>query len=108
MTQSGSEGHSSGSPPMGKLCGIDTPISGNRWTHYAISGNSNGCGRAARRLGKGGDVMAAPIDKRAVPEFDAYDCNYSDVVNRALAFFRLKVDFFTRAKVEYLLDTVET
>jgi len=52
--------------------------------------------------------MAAPIDKRAVAEFDAYDCNYSDVVNRALAFSRLKVDFFTRAKVEHLLGTVET
>ncbi len=42
-----------------------------------------------------------------VPEFDLYNRNYSDTVNRALAFSGLKVDFFTRAKTEYLLELVE-
>ena len=50
--------------------------------------------------------MAAPVDNKGVSEFDAYDRNYSDVVNRAIAFSGLKVDFFTKAKVEYLLDLV--
>jgi SAM-dependent methyltransferase len=52
--------------------------------------------------------MGAPVDNKAVSEFDVYDRNYSDVVNQALAFSRLKIDFFTRAKVEYLLELVET
>jgi SAM-dependent methyltransferase len=52
--------------------------------------------------------MADPADKRAASEFDAHDRNYSDVINRAIAFSGLKVDFFTQAKVEYLLELVET
>jgi SAM-dependent methyltransferase len=52
--------------------------------------------------------MAAPFDRKAISEFDPYDCSYSDVVNRAIAFSGLKVDFFTRAKAEYLLELVET
>src|SRR5262249_38778045 len=64
-------------------------------------------GRVARRPGKGGDPMSTTVGKKAVSEFDVYDRNYSDVVNRALAFSRLKIDLFTRAKVEYLLELVE-
>ena len=34
-------------------------------------------------------------------EFDAYDQSYTATVNRALAYLGLKVDFFTRVKVDY-------
>jgi len=37
-------------------------------------------------------------------EFDAYDRNYNEVVNRALSFSGLTVDFFTRVKVHYFLE----
>lgn len=40
-------------------------------------------------------------------EFDAYDQNYSEMVNRALAFSGLKVDFFTRVKVGYFIELIE-
>jgi SAM-dependent methyltransferase len=49
--------------------------------------------------------MREPV--KPVSEFDVYNRNYSDTVNQALAFSGLKVDFFTRAKAEYLLDLVE-
>jgi SAM-dependent methyltransferase len=39
-------------------------------------------------------------------EFDAYDQSYSETVNRALAFSRLNVDFFTRVKVDYFVDLI--
>lgn len=37
-------------------------------------------------------------------EFDAYSGNYDDVVNSSIAFSGLKVDFFTRAKANYIDD----
>lgn len=37
-------------------------------------------------------------------EFDAYDRNYNKVVDRALSFSGLTVDFFTRAKADYFLE----
>lgn len=37
-------------------------------------------------------------------EFDAYDRTYDAAVNEAVAFAGLGVDFFTRAKADYLLD----
>jgi SAM-dependent methyltransferase len=49
--------------------------------------------------------MREPV--KPVSEFDVYNRNYSDTVNQALAFSGLKVDFFTRAKAEYLLELVE-
>ncbi len=41
-------------------------------------------------------------------EFDAYDQSYSDTVSRAIAFSGLNVDFFTRVKVDYLVQLIET
>jgi hypothetical protein len=38
------------------------------------------------------------MSKNQPAEFDAYDENYSATVNRALAFSRLKVDFFTHSR----------
>jgi hypothetical protein len=37
-------------------------------------------------------------------EFDVYDQSYSDTVDHALAYLGLKVDFFTRVKVDYFAD----
>ena len=37
-------------------------------------------------------------------EFDAYSGDYDDRVNRALSFTGTSVDFFTRVKVDYLVD----
>src|SRR5436190_3362508 len=39
-------------------------------------------------------------------EFDAYDQSYSHIVNRALAFSGMKVDFFARAKVDYFVELI--
>jgi SAM-dependent methyltransferase len=44
---------------------------------------------------------------RATSEFDEYSRNYSDTVNHAIAFSGLKVDFFTRAKAEHLIELVD-
>lgn len=40
----------------------------------------------------------------APAEFDAYDRNYNEVMDRALSFSGLTVDFFTRVKADYFLD----
>jgi ubiquinone/menaquinone biosynthesis C-methylase UbiE len=40
----------------------------------------------------------------APAEFDAYDHRYNETIDRALAFSGLNVDFFTRVKVDYLLE----
>jgi SAM-dependent methyltransferase len=48
-----------------------------------------------------------PMQKAGVSEFDAYDQNYDDTVNRAIAFSGLTVDFFTRVKVEYFVELIE-
>jgi SAM-dependent methyltransferase len=37
-------------------------------------------------------------------EFDAYDRNYNEVVDTALSFSGLTVDFFTRVKADYFLE----
>jgi SAM-dependent methyltransferase len=37
-------------------------------------------------------------------EFDAYDRNYNEVVDKALSFSGLSVDFFTRVKADYFLE----
>jgi SAM-dependent methyltransferase len=49
--------------------------------------------------------MQEPV--KPVSEFDLYSRNYSDAINQALAFSGLKVDLFTRAKAEYLLELVQ-
>jgi SAM-dependent methyltransferase len=48
------------------------------------------------------------MQKAGASEFDAYDQTYNDTVNRAVAFTGLTVDFFTRAKVEYFVELIET
>jgi SAM-dependent methyltransferase len=40
-------------------------------------------------------------------EFDAYSRSYNEAVNSALAFTGMKVDFFTRVKMDYLVDIIE-
>jgi len=40
-------------------------------------------------------------------EFDAYAGTYDDAVNESLAFLGVKVDYFTKVKVEYLRDLVK-
>jgi SAM-dependent methyltransferase len=50
-----------------------------------------------------------PLQKNAAVEFDAYGQSYNETLNRAVAFSGLKVDFFTRVKVDYfgeLLDAL--
>lgn len=44
----------------------------------------------------------------APAEFDAYERTYSETVNAALAFSGMKVDFFTRVKVDYFVDLIES
>ena len=46
------------------------------------------------------------MPKREPAEFDVYAEAYSDNVNRALAFTRLKVDYFTRAKADHFVDLI--
>jgi SAM-dependent methyltransferase len=41
-------------------------------------------------------------------EFDAYSGSYNAAVNSALAFTGMKVDFFTRVKMDYLIDIIGT
>jgi len=41
-------------------------------------------------------------------EFDEYDQSYNDAMDRALAFSGLKLDFFTRVKVEYFVELLES
>jgi SAM-dependent methyltransferase len=41
-------------------------------------------------------------------EFDAYDRTYTETVNRALAFSGMGVDFFTRVKVDYFVEIIES
>jgi SAM-dependent methyltransferase len=51
--------------------------------------------------------MSKPKVGSKPAEFDTYSRNYDETVNRALAFSGLRVDFFTRAKMDYLLDIIE-
>ncbi|MCU0830681.1 MAG: class I SAM-dependent methyltransferase [Rhizobiaceae bacterium] len=45
-----------------------------------------------------------PQQARTAETFDQYKDNYSDAVDKAVAFTGLKTDFFTRVKADYLLD----
>lgn len=56
------------------------------------------------RASKGAPV--APQDGRAAEaaEFDAFSDTYDRLVNEAISFSGLKVDFFARVKANYLLD----
>jgi ubiquinone/menaquinone biosynthesis C-methylase UbiE len=45
--------------------------------------------------------------KSASEVFDEYDKNYSDTVNKSVAFTGLDVDFFTKVKAGYILDICE-
>jgi SAM-dependent methyltransferase len=47
------------------------------------------------------------MQKNAPAEFDAYDRNYNETVNRSIAFSGLTVDFFTRVKVRYFVELIE-
>jgi SAM-dependent methyltransferase len=46
------------------------------------------------------------LNKRHSSQFDTYSDSYNDVVNSALAFTGMKVDFFTTVKMNYLIDIV--
>jgi SAM-dependent methyltransferase len=48
------------------------------------------------------------MQKIAPVEFDAYEQSYTETVNRAVAFSGLKVDFFTRVKVDYFSELLES
>src|SRR5947209_14705682 len=47
-----------------------------------------------------------PMQEGTPAEFDVYDQSYSHIVNRALAFSGMKVDFFARAKVDYFVELI--
>src|SRR5262249_6111693 len=66
------------------------------------------CGPLVLRPGKDGDAVSTPTntnDRSA--EFDGYSRSYNDAINRALAFTGMKVDFFTRVKMDYLVEIIE-
>jgi SAM-dependent methyltransferase len=50
--------------------------------------------------------MSRPENDPTPAEFDAYSGSYDVEVNKAVAFSGLTVDFFTRVKVDYLLDII--
>jgi SAM-dependent methyltransferase len=55
--------------------------------------------------------MEAKPRESIAAEFDAYNENYSETVNRSIGFFAtlgLKVDFFTRVKVDYFAELIES
>ena len=41
-------------------------------------------------------------------QFDDYSDSYSQAVNSALAFTGMKVDFFTRVKMDYLVEIIDS
>jgi SAM-dependent methyltransferase len=47
-----------------------------------------------------------PMQEGTPAEFDAYAWNYREKVNRVLAFSGMQVDFFTRVKVDYLVELI--
>jgi ubiquinone/menaquinone biosynthesis C-methylase UbiE len=47
------------------------------------------------------------VEKGRSTQFDAYSHFYDETVNSALAFTGMKVDFFTRIKMDYLVDVIE-
>jgi ubiquinone/menaquinone biosynthesis C-methylase UbiE len=53
--------------------------------------------------------MAYPqnTEKRQSIQFDTYADCYNEAVNSAIAFTGMKVDFFTRVKMDYLVDIIE-
>jgi len=48
------------------------------------------------------------MPKNTQVEFDAFDRNYRETVNQALAFSGMNVDFFTRVKAEYFVDLIKS
>ncbi len=48
--------------------------------------------------------MSAPNQNAVAAEFDSYQRHYAETVDAALALPGLKVDFFTRVKVDYFID----
>jgi SAM-dependent methyltransferase len=52
------------------------------------------------------DAEARSLPETAAPEFDAYHRSYIETVNRSIAFSGLTVDFFTRVKIDYLVDLI--
>jgi SAM-dependent methyltransferase len=48
------------------------------------------------------------MQKNAPVDFDAYEQSYNETVNRAVAFSGLQVDFFTRVKVDYFSELLES
>jgi SAM-dependent methyltransferase len=49
-----------------------------------------------------------PMQEGRPAEFDAFGQNYSATIDRALAFSGMKVDFFTRVKVDYFVELLDS
>jgi SAM-dependent methyltransferase len=55
----------------------------------------------------GNSVPNSPnFNKDRSSQFDTYSESYNEVVNSALAFTGMKVDFFTTVKMNYLIDSI--
>jgi ubiquinone/menaquinone biosynthesis C-methylase UbiE len=48
-----------------------------------------------------------PAEKSGSSQFDAYSDAYNETVNCALAFTGMTIDFFTRVKMNYLIDIIQ-
>ncbi|MCC6890200.1 MAG: class I SAM-dependent methyltransferase [Hyphomicrobiales bacterium] len=48
------------------------------------------------------------MSKQPASEFDVYHRTYREAVNRSVAFSGLSVEFFARAKIDYLIALIET
>jgi SAM-dependent methyltransferase len=58
--------------------------------------------------GKGNLMTPTPnAEKSGSSQFDAYSDTYNEAVNSALSFTGMKVDFFTRVKMNYLIDIIQ-
>ena len=53
-------------------------------------------------------AMSALEQDKVAAEFDTYQGHYAETVDAALALPGLKVDFFTRVKVDYFIDILTT
>jgi SAM-dependent methyltransferase len=54
--------------------------------------------------------MSTPQNRSEIrpAEFDRYSRSYNEAVNSALPFLGMNVDFFTRVKMDYLVEVIET
>lgn len=52
-------------------------------------------------------VQTPHAGKSSSSQFDAYSDSYNAAVNHALTFTGMKVDFFTKAKMNYLIDIIK-